>query len=191
MVRQTDFRARRLRIALVFARTALLLGLLASALAAGFFYAYSVSVMPGLAAAGDALAAVRAMRGINGVIRTPVFAFAFFGALLFPLLAAASAAAGQRRAVAALAVAGGLAYGLGVVAVTFAVNVPLNEALAAASPTTDEEVAETWRAYAGVWTAWNHLRTLASVMSFALISVAVVRVFREVPTENHSSGSDH
>jgi uncharacterized membrane protein len=88
----------------------LMLALLASALMAGFFYAYSVSVMPGLAA-GDALSAVRAMRSINAVIRTPVFAAAFFGALAFPLLAAVVALVAQRYDVAALALAGALATG--------------------------------------------------------------------------------
>ena len=68
-------------------RTFLLLALLASALIAGFFYTYSISVMPGLLAT-DSISAVRAMQGINATIRTPVFAFAFFGALVFPLLAA-------------------------------------------------------------------------------------------------------
>ena len=62
----------------------LLLGLLASALMAGFFYAYSVSVMRGLDAT-EPLAAALAMRNINALIRTPVFFFGFFGALAFPL----------------------------------------------------------------------------------------------------------
>jgi hypothetical protein len=63
-------------------RGLMLVGLLASALSAGFFY--MSSVMPGLSLA-DPQAAIRAMQGINREIRTPVFAFAFFGALVFPL----------------------------------------------------------------------------------------------------------
>ncbi len=160
------------------ARALLALGLLASALAAGFFYAYSVSVMPGLAAAGDPIAAVRAMQGINAVVRTPVFAFAFFGALAFPLLGAVAAAAARRSAVAALALAGALASGLGVFAVTFAVNVPLNEALAAVRPAAAEQAGEVWRGYAEPWTAWNHVRALASMLSFALLTAALVRASR-------------
>jgi hypothetical protein len=58
-------------------RCLFLVGLLAGALSAGFFYTYSISVMPGLAAA-DPLSGIRAMQGINAVIRTPVLAFAFF-----------------------------------------------------------------------------------------------------------------
>jgi uncharacterized membrane protein len=147
----------------------IVLGLLAAALIAGFFYAYSVSVMPGLGAT-DPLAATLAMRGINAVIRTPLFAFSFFGALAFPFPAALLA---RRRAVAILAIGGGLVYEVGGVAVTFTVNVPLNEALAAASPTAASP-ADLWRQYAAPWTAWNHVRTLASIIAFALVTAALV-----------------
>jgi len=117
-------------------RGLILAGLLASALSAGFFYTYSISVMPGLAAA-DPSSAIRAMQGINAVIRTPVFAFAFFGALLFPLAVSLAAWISRARQVAVLAFLSVVLYGLGVFAVTFLVNVPLNEALASANPTSD------------------------------------------------------
>ena len=147
----------------------LLLGLLASALMAGFFYAYSVSVMRGLSAT-DPVAAALGMRSINALIRTPVFFLSFFGALVFPLVAALLA---RGRPVMLLALAGALAYGLGAFLVTVAVNVPLNDALAAATPTADNAAA-LWRDYAGPWTRWNHVRTLASMISFALLTAALV-----------------
>src|SRR5688500_798022 len=100
----------------------LIVGLWASALSAGFFYTYSISVMPGLAAA-EPLSAIRAMQGINAEIRTLVFAFAFFGALLFPLAAALLAWRARDRRVAVLAFISAAVYGAGVFAVTFAVNV--------------------------------------------------------------------
>jgi uncharacterized membrane protein len=155
----------------------LMLALLASALMAGFVYAYSFSIMPGLAA-GDPLSAVRAMRSINAVIRTRVFAF--FGALAFPLLAAVVALPAGRHDVAALALAAALAYGLGVVAVTFAANIPLNESLAAAgaAAVAAEDAPALWQGYARPWTAWNHLRTLASILSLACAAAALVRAFR-------------
>ena len=56
----------------------LALCILASALISGFFYAYYCSVMPGLAAT-DAESAIRAMQGINAVVRNGTFAFSFFG----------------------------------------------------------------------------------------------------------------
>ena len=144
-----------------------LLALLASALIAGFFYAYSVSVMRGLAAS-DPGSAIHAMQGINAVIRTPAFAFSFFGAVLFPL---AAALCGKRRAARILALASAAIYGVGGVAVTFVVNVPLNDTLAAAQPTA-ATAAELWRSYADPWTRWNHVRALASMASFACMAWA-------------------
>jgi uncharacterized membrane protein len=147
----------------------LLLGLLTSALMAGFFYAYSVSVMRGLDAT-DTLAAVRVMRNINALIRTPVFFFCFFGALAFPLVAAVLA---PRRRVMVLALAGALAYGVGAFLVTVAVNVPLNEALAAAAPTAENATA-LWRDYAPRWRLWNNVRTAASIVAFVLLTTALI-----------------
>ncbi len=146
----------------------LLLGLLASALMAGFFYAYSVSVMRGLDAT-EPLAAALAMRNINALIQTPVFFFGFFGALVFPLVAAFLVT----RPVMLLALAGAIVYGLGTFAVTMAINVPMNDALAAATPTV-ENAATLWRDYTGPWTRWNHVRTLTSIIAFALLTAAVV-----------------
>jgi uncharacterized membrane protein len=163
----------------------LLVGLWASALSAGFFYTYSVSVMPGLAVA-DPLSAISAMQGINAVIRTPVFAFAFFGALLLPLAAALLAWLARDRRVAALAFTCAAVYGAGVFAVTFAVNVPLNESLASANPSRDA-AAGTWAAYEQSWTAWNHVRAVASSLAFAALAGAVVLHFARGPSIMTSS----
>jgi uncharacterized membrane protein len=152
----------------------LALGILASALMAGFFYAYSISVMPGLTKAGDPLIATRAMQGINAAVGTPIFAFAFFGALAFPLLAAATALAAYPWQVAALTLAGALAYGLGAFAVTFAFNIPLNNTLASATPKAAEDAAQVWRSYVGPWLAWNHLRTVSSILALVLLTAALV-----------------
>jgi uncharacterized membrane protein len=151
-------------------RAFLLLALLASALIAGFFYSYSISVMPGLLAT-DSISAVRAMQGINATIRTPVFAFAFFGALVFPLLAALFS---RERIQLALLAGAVLAYGAGALGVTFLVSVPMNEALATQTPAAATASA-IWHAYEIPWSLWNHLRAVASTVAFGLVAAAVVR----------------
>ncbi|KWE53188.1 hypothetical protein WT53_26425 [Burkholderia sp. MSMB2157WGS] len=55
----------------------------------------------------------------------------------------------------------GVLYVLGMFAVTLAVNVPLNDALAAADPATTHGAA-LWARYLHDWTRWNHVRTVAS-----------------------------
>ena len=156
-------------------RCLFLAGLLACALSAGFFYTYSISVMPGLAAA-DPLSAIRAMQGINAVIRTPVFAFAFFGALLFPVAAALVSWLLRKRAEGVFAAISAAVYAVGVIGVTFVVNVPLNEALAAATPTA-ETAGNIWSAYQIPWTAWNHVRAVAAILAFAIFTAAIVLHF--------------
>jgi uncharacterized membrane protein len=163
----------------------LLVGLWASALSAGFFYTYSISVMPGLAVA-EPQSAIGAMQGINAVIRTPVFAFAFFGALLLPLAAALLAWLARHRRVAALAFMCAALYGAGVFGVTFAFNVPLNDSLARADPS-GGAAAATWAAYEQSWTAWNHVRAVASSVAFAALAGAVVLHFSRGPSTTTAS----
>ena len=153
----------------------MLAGLWALALSAGFFYTYSFSVMPGLAAA-DPASAIHAMQGINAVIRTPTFAFVFFGPLLFPIASAIVAWLVGDRRVGVLTALSATIYALGVFAVTFLVNVPLNEELAAVRPTGDT-AASTWTNYERPWTSWNNLRALCSSLSFGLFAAAAVAYF--------------
>jgi uncharacterized membrane protein len=154
-------------------RTLLSLALLASALIAGFFYTYSISVMPGLAAAEPA-AAIQAMQGINATIRTPIFAFAFFGAFGFTLLAAALS---RTRGV-LLPLLGAVAiYGAGGLALTFVVHVPMNDALATVT-VTSSDAGQVWRDYAEPWTAWNHIRAVTSAIAFACVALAAVNEWR-------------
>jgi uncharacterized membrane protein len=154
----------------------LALGLLAAAWSAGFFWSWSFTVMPGLGAA-PAEAAIAAMRAANAGIRTPGFAFVFFGpALLAPIAAGLGFAAGFRTAALYALLAAALYLG-GVILVTFLVNLPLNDALEAARPAAGEAQA-TWRSYAAPWTAWNHLRTAAATAAFLALLLAALRVAR-------------
>src|SRR5918995_7459618 len=68
--------------------TTLTLALLTTGLISGFFYAYACSVTLGLALLPDEQY-IDAMQAINATVRNGVFAFSFFGAVLFLLLALA------------------------------------------------------------------------------------------------------
>lgn len=131
----------------------LLLGLMA-----GFFFAFSDPVMPGLARAPGPVFAT-AMARINEEVRNLAFLAAFAGPL--PLLAAAAAASPGRR------VAWGLALALYVaaVAVTGTVNVPINEAIALWRP---DALPADWDALRDRWAAANHVRAALTLAAFAL-----------------------
>ncbi|MBD0274988.1 MAG: DUF1772 domain-containing protein [Acetobacteraceae bacterium] len=151
---------------------ALTLGLLAAGWSAGFFWAWSFTVMPGFAAAAPE-AAVSAMRAVNANIVGPGFAFVFFGPAVLAALSAALAFAAGARAAGWVALAAATIYAAGVIGVTFAANIPLNNALAAAS-SAPEAAAEVWRGFAGPWTAWNHLRTAAATLAFLVVALSAV-----------------
>jgi uncharacterized membrane protein len=152
----------------------LVLCILASALISGFFYAYYCSVMPGLAAT-DPESAIKAMQGINAVVRNGSFAFSFFGTLVFGAFAIfLLIGAGGWPLV--LALAGTAVYGIGAFMVTLLCSVPLNEALATVTPT-PQNAPQIWRDYFEAWVVWNALRTLMSVLALAAFTASFVALF--------------
>ena len=69
-------------------------------------------------------------------------------------------------------VAGSLLYLVGTIGVTIALNVPLNDALAAVAPNSAEG-AGLWMRYIVNWTAWNHVRTVAALTALASFIIAL------------------
>lgn len=137
---------------------------------AGLFFAFSVSVMRGLARI-PAAAGIAAMQAINIVILNPVFGLVFFGTTAVCLIVAVAAVVQWHQPASAFMLAGGLLYLIGAFGVTVVFNVPRNNALAvvdSASP----EGARVWAGYLVAWTAWNHARTIASLAATAALIVA-------------------
>jgi uncharacterized membrane protein len=66
-----------------------------------------------------------------------------------------------------------LIYLIGCIGVTMTLNVPLNDALAAVQPATPE-AATLWARYLRDWTFWNHVRTVAPLVSAALFIWALL-----------------
>jgi uncharacterized membrane protein len=152
--------------------TVVLLGL-----SAGFFVTYQISVMPGLARTDD-LVFVQSMQGINAAVRSVPFAVIFFWPL--PLLIASAVAAARRRWIAALLVAAALLYGLGLLGVTFAGNVPLNEMLATRLDPADASAART--AYEEPWNRLNAIRTGCVLAAFVMVAITANWVRRPAGT---------
>ncbi len=147
------------------------LSLLNFGLMAGFFYAYSVTVMPGLDDSAPETA-VAAMQGINRVVRNPVFFATFFGGAFLPLLAGVVAYMRGQGGAAALIGVAGVAYLLGVVVFTAQIHVPMNDALAQITAPASSSV---WANYAPDWTFWNHVRGGICLVCLALSAEALRR----------------
>lgn len=150
----------------------LVLSLLATGLAAGLFYAYSMSVMPGLARVGDR-AFVEAMNSINRAILNGWFAIAFGGAFVFTAVAALLHLDAGHRATLLWIVAALVLY-VAQLVVTFTVNVPLNNELGAVDLDTGDLAAARGR-FEAAWVRWNVVRTLLVTGAFGALIGAALR----------------
>ena len=149
-----------------------LVALLGCALMSGAFFAFSTFVMKALARL-PAPQGIAAMQSINVAVINPWFLTPFLGtAALCALLAASPLWRGEEANV--WRIAGGLLYVAGTFLVTMAFNVPRNDALAAVDPA-GPDAPRSWAAYLAVWTAWNHVRTLAALGATASLALALAR----------------
>lgn len=114
---------------------------------------------------------IAAMQTINAVVMNPWFGLAFFGTAALALVLAGFALFNGGPAAGWL-LAGSALYLIGVIVVTIAFNVPLNDALAAVSAES-EESATLWTRYLSVWTTWNHVRTIAPLAALACYIMAL------------------
>lgn len=152
-------------------RTVLLVvAALVAGLQAGTYFTWSTGVMPGLARVDDRTF-VDAMQQINVAIVNPVFVATFLGA---PVLAGAAAVLGgapaRPWAVAATALA------LGTVVITFAGNIPLNDALAAAGKVdTIKDLAAVRADFESRWVLLNAGRSVTSAAALACLALAASR----------------
>ncbi|WP_347108071.1 anthrone oxygenase family protein [Streptomyces sp. M41(2017)] len=141
----------------------------AMGLIAGVFYIFACAIMPALARSDDRVF-IEVMQNVNDVIQNPVFFLAFLGALVLTAVAAWQSRGAPHRwwVFAALA-----AYALAV-ALTAAVNIPLNDDLAAAgAPTRIAEPAAVRDRFEDTWVAWNVVRAVLSTVALACLARAL------------------
>lgn len=122
-------------------------------LLAGVYAAFLLAVMPALHGLPDDVFA-RVMNRINEVIVNPAFLLLFLGA---PLLAGVVLV--WHRGPLAIAA---LVCALAALVITFAANLPLNDALAAGGSR---------QAYETPWLVWHAVRTFAATGAFVLVGL--------------------
>ncbi|MFH0520469.1 DUF1772 domain-containing protein [Streptomyces sp. M41] len=144
-------------------------GVVGTGLVAGVFCAFSTFVMRGLAALPPAQG-VAAMKSINVVALRPAFMLVFLGsAVLCAVIAVVTFVLWPDEGTVELLLGSGL-FLFGAFGVTIVANVPRNEALLKLDAGTAEAAAY-WPTYVREWTAWNHVRAVASaaaVVSYVL-----------------------
>jgi uncharacterized membrane protein len=138
---------------------------------AGLFFVFSVFMMRAL----DRLPAaqgIAAMQSINKTIITPLFLLMFMGTAVACAVLVVVSLFRWDQPYAIYLLIGGLLYLVGVIMLTGGYHVPRNDALDALDPNT-ADAASYWRYYVTNWTAWNHVRTVSSVASTVLLTIAL------------------
>ncbi|HWA70974.1 MAG TPA: anthrone oxygenase family protein [Polyangiaceae bacterium] len=146
---------------------------LGAGLIAGVFFAFSSFIMPALTKLPPA-EAIAAMQSINVVVLNRSFLSVFVGTAGLCLAVAVPSLFSFSTSGSKLRLAGAALYVLGTFLVTMACNVPLNDALANATPHATQ-AAETWSSYAPRWTAWNTVRALAALGAAASLILSLVQ----------------
>ena len=141
-------------------------------LIAGLYFAFSTFIMTAFARIEQGQG-IAAMNAINSTILRSLFMPLFFGTTIAGAALAVLAIMRWSEPGAALMLAGGVIYVIGMFLVTVVYNVPLNNELARADPA-DANTAQLWARYLKDWTFWNHVRTIASTTASALFIAALV-----------------
>ncbi|MFJ1642123.1 DUF1772 domain-containing protein [Streptomyces sp. NPDC088256] len=160
--------------------TLLVMSVIAVGLMAGLFFAFDVSVMPGLARTGDRVYA-EAMQNFNQVIDgSGLFALIFLGALAVTVAVAVVEYRGGRRRVALWAGGAAALYAVALL-VTFFVNIPLNNELAAiGDPANAGDLSVVGR-FKGLWETTNIMRTLLCTAALGCLAHCLKLYGRSTP----------
>lgn len=145
---------------------------LGAGLTAGIFYAFSTFVMAALARLPPP-EGIAAMNAINVTVINPWFMAVFMGTPLLCVVVAVLAVLNWSTPGSATILIAALLYVAGSFVVTMIFNVPLNDALAAVSPTSPEGAA-LWTRYLSDWTFWNHVRTAVPLLATVLFIVGLL-----------------
>jgi uncharacterized membrane protein len=113
-------------------------------------------------------------QAIDKAIVNPWFFIGFLGALVFTALAGVLHLGGDGRPVLPWIAAGLVLYGVAL-AITFAVNIPLNNRIqAAGAPDRIADLTAVRGAFEASWVRWNIVRALTSTAAFACLTWALV-----------------
>jgi uncharacterized membrane protein len=144
---------------------------LGSGMIGGLLFAFSNFVMRALAQQPPE-SGIRSMQAINITITNPLFFLVFLGTALVSVVLAISALTRISSPGTLLLLIGCVIYIVGTFGVTMAFNVPLNDRLAVLEPSTTQ-AAEFWREYLSSWMLWNHVRTIATILTSLLLILSI------------------
>jgi uncharacterized membrane protein len=144
---------------------------LGASLIAGVVFAFSSFIMPALTKLPPSQG-IAAMQSINVAVLNRSFLGVFVGTAGLCLVLVVTSLLAASTNGSKLRLAGAVLYVFGTFFVTLARNVPLNNALAKASPHA-AQAAQTWSNFATPWIRWNTGRALAALMAAAALILSL------------------
>ena len=155
-----------------------LAALVGTAMIGGVCFCFGTAIMGSLQRMPAGQGAT-AMNLINARIQNPLFLLIFMGTALvcvaLGIVALVKDSPGKWWMV-----AGAALYFVGVIVVSFAVNIPLNEKLAAIDPNSAAGAAE-WTKYLSNWNPANNIRTLTSALAVLAFGLALTAGANSTP----------
>ena len=148
----------------------ILLATIGSGLTGGIFFAFSTFVMQALAKLPSAQG-IAAMQAINITVINPWFMMAFFAPGVAGILLSISLFFQWEQSIAPYVLTASLLYLIGTIGTTILGNIPLNDTLAIVTPA-NATATTFWTKYLTNWTLWNHVRTIAALLSATLFAIA-------------------
>jgi len=157
----------------------LMLATFLCSLVAGFLFAFTVVIMPGITRLDDG-GFIRTFQVIDRVIQNnqPLFMFVWVGSVLSLIAAAVSGLWALGGADRLLLIAAALVYLLGVQLPTATINIPLNNELQKLDPgTMSESMRKRARDdFEPRWNRWNAIRTACASLTCILMLILLFRV---------------
>jgi uncharacterized membrane protein len=144
-----------------------------SGMMAGLFCAFSSFMMKALSSLSDSNG-IEAMQAINRFIVGPGFLLVFLGTGVLCAISALLVWNVSGPTLLTITAAG--IYIVGCVFSTIAFNVPLNNQLEAVD-SASEEGRLMWRRYLARWTRWNHVRSVATLISTVLLALTIANPY--------------
>ena len=141
-------------------------------LMAGFFFAYSVSVVLALETLSGS-EYIPVMQEINEKVLNIVFGAVFFGAVIVPIGGIVLLVLWETWTTqyGRLFLAGTIIYLIGTFLVTIRIHIPMNNRIATWSSTSPPNE---WATVRARWRRWNHVRAAAAVVSFVFYLTAIL-----------------
>ncbi|WP_321392257.1 DUF1772 domain-containing protein [uncultured Desulfuromusa sp.] len=155
------------------------LSIIFCSLVAGFLFAFTIVVMPGIKQLTDG-EYIRAFQVMDGIIQKnqPVFMLVWIGSIII-ILAAAVLGIGQLDSLSRLLlISAALIYLVGVQVPTGMMNIPLNNQLQAldANNLADSELHKARENFEAPWNKSNTIRTFFAVLTSVLLVIVLLRI---------------